>query len=1650
VAAGPAAASYSTGGGGVVLEHQYGATLLGALLTGDPVPELGDDVTPTTIRFQASAVSAVDDLLISGRTPDGGTRQVSVGVRRAPRLIRSDREKSRPLIASYLMVVVTEAWEEVLAGRLRLALAAVPGNSAVRQVGELAEIARAADSETAFRTELADGAHDEGLRDRLGHLDDLVALAVNGDSRAEPLVDAKGLAAGQLTWRFLFSLRVRELRLEGADTTDRTFAVARLRAVAADATAAAADVLFGKLTGLSDRYAPAGATVDEAALRRDLSGTPLAPSPRYPGAWAVLDQLAAQLADDTSAVLTDHSSQVRLKRQDARQALAAGMRTAAAGPAALVVTGEPDVGKSALSLAAAAELAETGIPVIRLSLRDLPATVVELESLLGARLADVLGASATGDGRLLLIDGAEAVLEGRGPLLIATATAALRAGLGVVAVTRTDGAWAVARALTDATGAAGLNVAVGEHAVGRLTAAESSEITAAFPALARVGAEPRAAWLLGRPGLIDLLLRAGAAEALPAGPLCEADVFAAVWHRLVRHSEVTELGGPTPDAREQALVALARRRLLRTDPGAAPDATALPALRSDGLLRPAGPTSAWSPGDRFASDLVADLAVARLLITGGWQLLSRADGPRWALRAARLACQAMIAAAGAGSEQARTDLQAAFDEIAEQAGPRWAEVPAEALLAFGNAGQALTRAWPALLAADRDGLRTLLRLAEQRYVTAGVGDVSVLEPLVALAYCGEDDLGQDDLWDRSGTGAQIRELVTAWLRGLITVGGGPDALRQRVRGRILARAQERGDEFAVEALALLGPDLDGDAEAFLRAVPGGWLSPAVERAGPGIALAAHQPGLLLALAESYYVMDSREDAGMLGFLGGIRSHRGRGLGRLAAWWYGPFFSLLCARPADALALINRLLDHAATIRAGGAPPPGADTAGLDLDLPGAGVRRCAGTEETWLWYRGGTTAPYPCLSALLAVERWADQLVDALQVPIAGVIELLLRDCHNLAMPGLAVGLLVRHPELAGSQVDRWLARPELWPLEAARAAAEGPGTLHVQGPDPAELHGGDRRGLRFHDVAAGMTVQAVLNGDQERLAALAAIGDELVRQATDLAAGRDDARQQVATAEGWAAILHPENYHPVPAEGGIRIEFRPPGDVAQALAGSQETLERGMTALRLQNTYTRAPAWDAPTGTLTADLATARQLAANPPPSPVRLVDPIAAVAAAAITAHARGRAAVPDADLQWAAEVLVEVATDPWADGIESEWSRYPMGADRSAAAALPALLLPEFDHMRPTMASLEDTLRRTGTSVPDEVRMIFARAAAPVWAAPCSPTAPCRHQVVWAAVLGGLRDCQLGAWDQAGQRRLIEPLAEPFDQALPGVETERLLVNRLTGPLIAAAEAARSESCVAEEAGRALGILLTAHRRGAVHWAEKNYGPPNDERGPATARVLAEMAAAGDTQPLAEHVRAYTQQSPHALAELLHNLAITFTYDDALRQSLPDAWRPVMEAALGEMEATAGVPTDRHWSPVALGGLIAAPEPGLTDADPDRTIEHARRTWPAPETFNELIERWLPLARGQPEAADALIKLARCGSLTWQATTGLQWVEELIGTDFAAVAGRCHYLTRWLGQIRGTLSGDAETARWHRVVDGLAAAGDNRAARLQQAEE
>ena len=290
-----AASPYSTGGGGTVLEHQYGALMLCHLLTRDPVPELGDDATLVRVVFQARAESAVDDLLIEGRGGDGAERWAAVAVRAAPRLVPSD-EPTVKLLTSFLSELM-DHWADVQSGHLRLVLAS-KASKPVGQLGALAAIARISPDESSFREAVAQsGRTTRAVRDRLVSLDRVVGLAAQR-------VDVGGVPPSELTWRFLYSLKTRELRLQAPDASDRTLAVSQLKSVTTHGETAEADQLLAVIAQLVGGYAPTGARVDAAMLKRDLVGSPhFNDSPSDQASWSAANVATADAIADLTASL---------------------------------------------------------------------------------------------------------------------------------------------------------------------------------------------------------------------------------------------------------------------------------------------------------------------------------------------------------------------------------------------------------------------------------------------------------------------------------------------------------------------------------------------------------------------------------------------------------------------------------------------------------------------------------------------------------------------------------------------------------------------------------------------------------------------------------------------------------------------------------------------------------------------------------------------------------------------------------------------------------------------------------------------------------------------------------------------------------------------------------------------------------------------------------------------------------------------------------------------------------------------------------------------------------------------------------------------------------------------------------------------------
>lgn len=1633
----PPRSAYATGGGGVVLEHDHGAWLLGHLLLGDPLPGLGEEFFVTEVAFQAHRLSRVDDAVVTGAAETGDSRSLALGVRRDPVIGPSDDEFVR-LWAAF--VATTSAnWERIASGTLRTGLVVAGPHRATQELTALANTARAQDSPEAFRGAVAVGAAGQATRLRL--VDELTvqAIASLGDEGA--VIDAATVA-----WRVLTSLYPYESFLEGQTARDRATMIGRLAAISASGDGLG---LWNALVTRAREYIPAGATVDQSTLRRDLVGVVgVLRDPRFAHAWTALDELSRLAATQVHQEVTYGGRTSAIDRADLR----ARARQAMSESGLLVVTGEADAGKSALVAAAADDLTAQGGAVLTLNLRDLPASAGEFVALLGASSAQVLAGFAVAPSRVLVIDGAEAVQEAHRGTLTVLVAAATSSRINVTVVARDDASGLLRQALADAAGLGAEEVQ--QLVVPQLTQLEVDELLAAIPELALIGADPRSSWLLARPGLVDILLRADALRSLPDGAVAEADIHAAVWSDLVRNREGTLPNGATPDGRENALLGLARSRLGHAGipPG---DGASLASLRSDGLLRTRPANAPWLADD-FSRDLVRDLAVAALLDRDGLDLLADAGAPRWAARAAKLVVQARLLRA-ANSEATRIEIQAIFDGLAHDHGERWLDLPWEALLG-PRLLNAMAAAWPALIADRAAALRRVIRIVRQRYAKLGAIDPLAGSPLAGMLLEHVAD------WPGIRPAREDGEsFVSEWLAGLVRRGDAdqPDDRRQAARHLLLDGELLHDLKDRMTALATLGLDLDDPAVDVLRRTarerPHS-LQDAVEDIDARLSLARHRPDLLLELAEAYYIEPLDEDR--FGFRNpvldrGVRDHRFHGLGMpMAAAYYGPFRELLQVRPRETISFLNRLLDHAAEVRVAGSEyldeslrrPSTARS--VELEIGGQPPRAYVGDSHVWGWYRGNTVGPYPAISALMALEDWADNMI-RIGIPVRKLVEILLEGAHNLAMAGLGYGILARHLDAVTDELDGYLRSPVVWHLEFNRALAEG--HLLTRKDDDART-GAGRRSHTPRDIAMQLVLRAASGNDRKRLDELAAVGRDLVGSVE--ATGDPET---IAVVRQWAAGLDPTTYEFTPAGTNIEIRVVPPPEAAEVLAEQNADLQRGQQGWRL---------WMAYAGIAEPDLAQlpeaieiARAYWEEPPASgPSEPAGPPAAVAMALLRAHAQGSFQASPEQISWAIDVLVEITTaSPDASEIDFGGSLFDIGADRSAGRGLAATLAPAFhedgtDALRSASSDLrvEKALGRALISPTDEVRRLTAQALRPVWTSPCGEVfaGRCRHEVAFQLALESIRYARLGPWDGGGRRGPL-PLEDPIPETLRIVVAGDLALDWLPSAVLVAADAASSETCQAERARNVLAVLLEVQRRVLPDYLEHRYSREDHDREPFVVAMFQE-AAAGRSQPLTAWLADLGTNS-EAVEELLGDAARVATYDPVFRRAYATVWTSAVDRLLDLLEAGQLVHERAYLDHDAAAAVMPAPQIRIADTTIDATLTAAGNGWVDLETARPRIERWLPQAAGCPRCADALVGFLRTLPSEVQADEGLTYLRQVIEGHADSIDRRSHLVSAWLKDLdqAGNVTGPLRST-YQVVVDTLAAAGDRIAAELQAREE
>lgn len=1699
VVAGEAGSSpVSTGGGGVTFERKVAADYLARLLLGHGADGLGPSRVVVSVAFQQAPEFAVDDLVIGAAMVDEDEPSLvlAVAARRTPNVVDSDK-KTQGLFRSFVKQLLNTPPD---GPELRLALAVAGPQDHAEQLADLAALADPQKGVEAFfglvRTPKK---FDKQVRDRLVQVEKLVRRALV-DLGVSDLSTAR---VEQRVWELLSRLVVLRPRMESADDRDWAMLANTLIPASRGEDLYGGTLLRDRLLVLADSWAPLAASVNLSTLRRAVHDLVDPAVRRHSTGWRALELLGeqARAAVGDEIVSADGARRVRVDRSDVATDLAAAVESADG----VIVHGDSGVGKSAAALGflVAADEPESGdTQVVCMNLRHLPDTALEFERTLGAPLRDLLAEMSTPT-RVLVVDGADAVAEGTQGLLTYVVDAAVSAGVTVVAVTAND-----AKQLVTDTMAAQIGHGLVEVAVPPLTDVQVDTVVSEFGELEPMAANPRSRELLRRPVVTALLVRGG----VHGVPVSDFDAMQQVWEGLVRRSGS---GRGAPDARNLVLLQLARQVLQvgrdTLDAAAELDPIAVEGLRKDGLLR-TSQDNPFRPVPEFAHDEVRRYAVARLLLADGdpTRVLMDVGVPRWALGAARLACQALLVAPGSGSNPVAGRFvrwQGKFDElVAAGHGERWTDVPGEALLTLGDPRPVLRDAWPQLQEDDRAGMQSLVRLVDQRLRGQhAFVRVAAVEPLVEL-------LLEDETPWRSSEGEQT--LLQEWLRSLVgsSVPAGY-ALRERLRTRLLdfcaaaddrlreeeetraaaqaantdeeraaqkarmhnlaifgeigyprSRRRQRSvisreitDETVVELFALLGPDLGTGGEAVLRRIADAApeaLAPALEGVLCGRALAGHERGLLADLVLAYYLDDEEDGRVGHGHNEGVREHKGFSLRMpLAAWYRGPFMPLLQADFRNGVSVLNRILNHAATVRARiltgldrhFEPVNDSDLDRYRSELNVTGKPHVyVGDPGTWNWYRGTGVGPYPCMSALQALERVCDNFIE-LGTPLDIMIPMLLDGCDNVAMVALAVGVLVRHLDKAGTLLDRFLAEPEVWRFEFGRIVNE-------YGPLRASSDGTvspDRRGWSLREAATSL----VLAAGPERAEELRRVGQQLVdkvrRRLEQLgdAMPADAAEIELSTAQAWAGGLDRSTYTLQKTDNGLVIESHPPASVTAVLTASMSGILRSRESMRLTMQYhvkqEDGTAEPITTEGLVADLSSAVTLLDDPPELDAMGWDAPAAVAAYALTHHLVHGLPLPNESLKIAADIVLRIGEggNPQRDHIEDSY--FSQGADRSAARVLPLLLTQTADHVRQlidgagTYSRAEAAVTALARADVLQTRLFLARGLDSVWAIPCTLDAMCSHHAALRTTIDLMRDCVLGPWNIERQERPILAVDDPVVDNLPAVPDENIYAPRLDAAIRGLGPAAVAGICVSDDARALLDVLLDAQRRALL--AHKRG---TDHRGTHSLVAARALLTLDDDDAILNHIDAYLDNSA-LLHQALRALSAAAEEDPQRAETAHRVWPHLVAYVIDAHDAGhAPFKDDYHSNNFTLAALLPTPAGEGTYLHSELTGEPI--VWWNPIGWQATVERWLDIAGGKPTCVDNLVRFVKSSLPSdEQARIGMPWVARAVLVDAGKIADRCYSLITWLTEIRTPADDAGLSSDWQRTVDALVVAGDTRLA-------
>lgn len=1231
---------------------------------------------------------------------------------------------------------------------------------------------------------------------------------------------------------------------------------------------------------------------------------------------------------------------VQIERATAERDLVSGIESLSVREA-LVVTGQPDVGKSHLTMTVLRRLRRHR-DVFALDLRRHTNSISELESALGTSFRTAVAPADQDLPPVVAIDGVEAIQSVGPELLQELVTQSVNAGCRVVVITRTDAAADINHVVARS------GVATNSFEVPGLSAADLVDVGEAVPIVQSLMSLPVGAWLARRPGLLQAWLVLRPEEDIQnEGHLVD----------LLRHQYIA-FAGPGRQARVDTISALARAEL--GDAAGSIDSQAIDQLRNSGVL--AERNNTWETRLAFSDDLWRDAAIAGL-IADSPGILGELSAVRSAIRAAVIACQLRLNS-DLGSI---VPLVESFGEVASMTGQaRWSEVPFEALVSLGG-----SRAeWGEILGhLDANAILGNFLSIARRLTSSLLSDA----PLAMTGLV-------DALLDGYAEVPDARGALRAWLEaGAIHAPDTASQTRQRLCVHLLETApggHSSDSEISewLNDLAMCAVDLTPDAIDVLRhnaTKRPDRLDDVFRSLRTGYALAESQPDLLIELCESYYIVQEGWSMEVL-----RAPYRGLGAERVSAF-HTPVAQLLRVRPRDALLLAGRILDaacHRGSTRSRWDDEPASSAEVMPLDVPGRGVVDLAGDADAWMWYRGGLASPVSAVNILLAIERFADQLIAA-GMTVDQVTEILLRDTHSVPLVGLCVGLCMRHLDVdAPSEAFMcWMRQRDIWELEIARLSHEtiGFGFLSTN-----EVAHEDRRRTPITAVAPQVAASAVLRNDQA-----------LAERLEDASAALEACRPDDPVVRMWAWTVRPSAMRiDVVGESQV-ILVDAPDDLDAALTALRDRAEalNAVDILAMRNMYRSSS--DSTTDGLAADVAVCRAEPSSSTKWDVARVN----TAAAAVRASLVGRADFSEADVRWAtAEILNYLPKSQVGDTNQDEdddedaetssmWRPFA-----ALASVLPMLWSASLDgtsrfDLRDIRTQVEAVARDLARLGGAEVLWILLADHPSSWHVSCVDQRPDSCPNLLVAELCDIvlrRSVRTVAASQSH-----DSIANEIDEGEPHAVTRYVQPDLLLAPLALAAGTPRLCSHVSLENVVEAGLELHAEPFRAFGRNPHTDGNHFPRLGQALFSLLRVNRA--------DLVGGYIEQlAPSFQAQALRGTRQVAGDDPTMRQVLGEIWPSVisrLDDVLGH---------DDRWSDAhaELVPAVAVDSYSMTQSD---AWNEATANWIDPRAVEDSLLHWTRSAAGCGKCAGALGSFMLSADPDWLRETGLPLLCDLLAT-------------------------------------------------------